>query len=428
MNTKNLVIRLLAGTVLASSAMAQSIWTGSIDNNFNTAGNWSPSGVPGDTSVIEINTGTSIFNGSDSSLLRRATTTIDGGTLVLNNVRFRNAENGPATFNMVTGALIQNDATYFMVGRNNAGTFNQSGGTVDLTIGRGFFLTDGGGTAGTYNLTGGTLDVKLNQYSGDVLTGSLFNAWVGRGGNSDLMNVDGGTFNLDVTGPAGADRNFLVARNATFRVDSGTVDMQGLLSFTVGQARVANTTSNMLINGGNTTLAVTEALIIGGGVSGSLIMNGGTLAVNTHNGLGGELRLGDVSISDTVETGGKSATTDASVLLNGGTIQIAGDLVLGVDANNTSSFIMEDGELFANDIFVGLGDVSFAFNGGQIQLNGDRTDLISESWFTGAAGTFAVYDAVNDFTLIAIPEPGTLVLLVAALGFFAWHRRSKTRH
>jgi len=414
MKTKSSLSTAILGSALgmffASFAVAQSEWTGAIDNDYNNAGNWNPSGVPSDTTEITINSGTAVLSGTDTSYLRRATTTIDGGFLELNDIRFRNAENGPATINVVSGGITQNASTYFIVGRTDVGTVNQSGGVVDLTLGRGFFLTDGAGTGGTYNLTNGTLDVKMNRYKADALTNALFNGWVGRGGNTDLMNVDGGTFNLSVTGPTGADRNFLVARNSTFRVDSGTVDMNGLHSFTVGQARVANTTSNLEINGGNTSLEVAEGLIIGAGVSGSFSMTDGTLDVI---GADADLILGDASISDSVQTGGKSANTTSTVTHSGGDISLLDDIILALDANNTSTYTMTGGTLVADDIVTGLGTALFEFQGGTITLNGDRTSLLSEAWFDAAAGASANFDGSTTF--FAIPEPSSAAFLASLL-------------
>lgn len=410
------------GMFVAPSAVAQSDWTGAIDNDYNNAGNWNPAGVPSDSTDITINSGTSVVNGTDSSYLRQAITTIDGGILEFNDIRVRNAEGGPAAINVLSGGITQNDSTYFIVGRTSFGTVNQSGGLVDLTLGRGFFLTDGAGLGGTYNLTGGILDLKMNRYKSDSLTNGLFNAWIGRGGNTDLMNVNGGTFNLSVTGPAGADRNVLVARNSTFRVDSGTVDMDGLLSFTVGQARVAGTTSNFEINGGNTSLEVAEGLIIGAGVSGSFSMTNGSLDVI---GSGADMILGDASISDSVQTGGKSPTTTSTVNQSGGDITLLNDLILALDANNTSTYTMTGGSLFANDIRLGLGSGLFEFLGGTITLNGDRTSLLGETWFDAASGATANFDGSQTFFTI-IPEPGSISVLapLVTMGMLLIRRRS----
>ncbi|MGF1529742.1 MAG: hypothetical protein ACFCU4_00085 [Puniceicoccaceae bacterium] len=406
-----LSVACFATCAINAPLMAQSSWDGGV-GNYATGGNWTPSGVPSSATEILIESGTAIFTGTDTFFERAASSTIDGGTLEINNARFVNARGGPATFNLVDGGLTQNNSTYFIVGQNNFGTFNQSGGLADITVGRGFFVTDGAGLGGAYNLTGGTLDLKMNQFGADSLTNGLFNAWVGRGGNNDSMLVDGGTFNLAVTGPVGADRNFLVARNATFQVDSGSVEMVGLRSFVVGMGRVANTSSNMIINGGNTSIEASSGFYVGAGVSGTLEMTAGNLSLTGAAGL----RMGDQAASTSISTDATSALTTSAVTLSGGVMDVEGDIILAINSFNTSEFSMSGGSLFANDIFVGSGSATFNFFGGQIQLAGDRTDILTETWFVGAAGTSATYDSTGDRTVIAIPEPNAALLgLVGAL-------------
>lgn len=430
----------LATGAFLTGASAQSTWTGGT-GNYDTPGNWNPSGVPALTDEVIINTGTATRTGSDNNnLTRRATTTIDGGSLVLDNVRFLNAEGGATTFNMDSGSLTQNASTYFIVGRSAAGTFNQSGGLVDVTVGRGFSTTDGHGSAqGTYNLTGGTLDIKMNKFGADADTNELFNFWIGRTGNAnaalfDTFYVNGGTMLLDVTGPAAATRNMLIARNSVFQVDSGSVSMDNLRSVVVGARRgtgaggavFGDKNPQFLVNGGTTEINVSTGFVVGSATNGTLTVTDGSLTIGQVGGVGGELRLGETGATTSIVTADLDSTTTSTVNLTGGILDVEGDIVLSINAFNTSTFNMSGGLLFANDIYAGAGTAAFNFTGGTIRLIGDRTDILSESWFAATPGSFATFDAVNDWTIVAIPEPSSAALFVlSALGFLALRRHLK---
>ena len=143
--TTHIIIGTMLGAVLCidQAAYGQSEWVGGT-GDYSDAANWNPNGVPALGTEIFLNSGTAIRTGNDNNHIERAAnSTIDGGNLVINNARFLNARGGAATFNMVSGSLTQNNSTYFIVGQNNSGVMNQSGGLVDVTVGRGFFLTDG---------------------------------------------------------------------------------------------------------------------------------------------------------------------------------------------------------------------------------------------------------------------------------------------
>lgn len=390
--------------LLAATATAQSTWNGGT-GDYNTAGNWTPSGVPGFSNEVIINSGTAVLSsGGDSLFERGANTTINGGNLDITDYRFLNGRGGPATFNVLDGSVTQS-GTYFIVAQNNAGTFNQSGGTVTLDLRRGFFLTDGaaGSNTGTYNLTGGTLDVSLN---GIEANSDAHNVWLGRSpAGSDLLHVDGGTFNLRNSGTLGTtDKRFYITRDSTVQIDSGTVDIDGMTFFSIGRETSTGTESSLLVNGGDTTIDVTTAFIVGGGTDGRMELTDGTIRVRESNNGGG-----DVWVADT------SSTDSGVIIQSGGIFDIEGDLLLGRNAAaTTASYTMTGGELIASDILIGANtNALFDFSGGLITLAGDRTDIVSKTWFNGAAGTFASFDGTN--TTVAIPEPATIVLLLISL-------------
>ncbi len=108
---------------------------------------------------------------------------------------------------------------YFIVGGNNAGVFNQSGGSVTTNLNRRFFLSDGAGQTSSYNLNGGDLTVN---FEGTYGNNDLHNFRIGRNGPDDLMLVNGGTLNVNNVNPASTDRRFYIHRNGTFQVTSGS--------------------------------------------------------------------------------------------------------------------------------------------------------------------------------------------------------------
>ncbi len=369
--------------------------------------------MPTSTDEVIINSGTAELTGSDNLFERAATTTINGGTLEIDNYRFLNGRGGPATFNMQSGALNQT-GTYFIVGQNNSGTFNHSGGDVTLDLRRGFFLTDGaaGSNTASYNLTGGTLDVSLNGIENNS---DLHNFWLGRSiGGADQFVVDGGNFNLRNSGTLGTtDKRVYLLRDSVFQVDSGNVDVDGMTFFSVGRGNNAGT-AQFLVNGGDTQIGVTTAFIVGGGHDGRMELTDGEVRIRQSNGGGG-----DVWIADT------STTTTAIIEQSGGLFDIEGDLQIGRNAAaTTASYIMTGGELRASDITIGANlNALFDFQGGSIMLEGDRTSIVNETWFQAAAGTIASYDSSGNFTSIMIPEPTTAVPLVLILATAILRRR-----
>lgn len=411
MKQKTTAILLAACFATVSNASAQSLWNGGV-GDYNDPDNWTPSGVPGAGTAIEIDSGTATRTGVDSLYERAADSVIDGGNLVLENMRFLNARGGPATFDMLSGSLTQNNSTYFIVGQNNAGVFNQSGGDVTANISRGFFISDGGGSSSNYTLSGGTLNVNMSgSYNTD-----LHNVQLGRGsgggGAVDLLHVDGGSMNITNTNPDPTDRRFYIRRDSTFMVGSGAAVIDNFRFFIVGRDTYAGTTANAVFSGGSTTINVRDAYVMGGGGDAFTSVSGGTLDITKVGASGGNLWLND---------GGN--TLSAVFQQSGGTVTVEGDIILGRNATGSARYLMEGGTLFANDILPGSGlDAEFQYLDGQVFLSGDRTSILGESWFVASPGTFAIYDGGLDRTLI-IPEPSTAVLAALALGGLALRRR-----
>jgi hypothetical protein len=391
------VLGLVALNLSTLPVHAASIWTGNV-GDYTTGTNWNPAGVPTASTGIEINSGAATNNGN---LNRAANSLIGGGALIISNGRFLNASGGAATVTITDGSL-QQTGNYFIVGLNNAGTLNQSGGTVTANVDRGFFLSDGGSSSGTYNLTGGTLNVNMSG-SYDI-NNHVFD--IGRAGSSDLLHINGGAMTVTNTNPATTDRRLYIKRNSTFQVTSGSAVIDNFRFFIVGRDN-PGTTANALFHGGTTTMSLSDAFVMGGGGDAYALVSAGTLAVNRVGGTGGNLWLND------------GGTTNSAIFeQTGGIVSFEGDILLGRTSTGSARYLMGGGTLFANNILTGLGpDSEFQFTGGQISLAGDRTSILGESWFAAVPGTFATYNATLDRTLLITPEPS--VILLSALGLAA---------
>lgn len=381
-----------ASLLLAMSSFGATNWVGSTSNDYTVSGNWD-SGVPAPFIPGTISSGTAEFIPASPGLFELDyDLTIDGtGTLTVDNARLLNGRGGSATLTLADSGTLNQTGNYFIVGQNSNGTFNQTGGTLNVDVDRGFFISDGAGKASSYNLSGGVANVNLSgSYNSD-----LHNLWIGRTTESDTFTVsNNATFNLTNTNAAASQRRFYISGDSSFQVDGGTVNVDDFQYFIVGRGRIAGT-SKFILNDGQVDLDLNLAMVVGGGEEGQVQVNGGDLTLSQ-----GDIWLGD-----------SGATTLGEMIQTAGDVVVSnGNIVLGRNALSRGEYTLSGGTLFAQDIEL-ANDGEFNFNGGVLTLAGDRTDLISETWFNATAGTFATYDATADLTTIAVPEPGSLALL-----------------
>lgn len=179
----------LPGTSLDSNVVlpAPFTWTGSFNTNYDNAYNWEGGFAPGLIDEVSIATGNAVRGGN---LERNGKTTVAaGGTLTVNGRLINRGDF------QVTGGLVKQTGNYFIVGNTYQGTLRHSGGTVDSTLDRGFFLSDDGGAAGSkYYLSGtGQLVVRTTGNGNTSLGGNLLhNVHLGKGGTGDLLEISGG--------------------------------------------------------------------------------------------------------------------------------------------------------------------------------------------------------------------------------------------
>lgn len=352
----------------------------------------------------------------------------DAGTY---GVRF--GDGGSGTLNQSGGTLTASNSNV-VFGHSGTGAYNLSGGTG--TFHNGIRLAQGAGAVGTINLSGGTLE--LGGVNG-----------ISKGSGTALLRFDGGTLKVigsNLTTSVNAelaagkvstlDTNNL---NAAFsgnisgggtlvKTGAGTASLQGSVvaeRITVQQGLLSGTGSvsgDVVVAGG---AGLTGSLNVGGHTvvqagavhrpgfspeanysSGSYDLESGALLVLEIGGVNG----GAGSYADPV-TGGFDQ------LLFGGDINFELGSVLEV--NGLEGFIAEFGDsfnlLYAGGEIFGLQDLSLigtgTLAGYQFQLS-----LVQDEDWNGSGGHQAVQ-------LTVVPEPGTVLLLAAGLGWIFFFRR-----
>jgi hypothetical protein len=334
-------------------------WTGFLNTNYDVAFNWSTGVAPGLLDEVVVATGNAIRGGN---LERNGRTTVaDGGTLTVNGRLLNRGDF------RVEGGLLKQAGNYFIAGINSAGTIRHSGGTVEATHDRGFFLSDDGPAAGSRYLLSGTgqLAVSSTGNGNTSLGGSvLHNVHLGKGGAGDLFEISGGQAAFTST-----NNNFVyLSRNSTLRISGGSASFAGYSGFLVGFEGAGD---NLLeISGGTVAITGTQ-LLVGGGSTGAVTLSGGSLTLDQAIGLG--------------------------------------------QSNANGTFTMTGGTLAAANL-TSTARGSFTFSGGEIFLAGDRRGVIGESWFSAAPGTTASYDATLNRTRIAVTAAGPFAAWVATGG------------
>lgn len=407
MTTKSVhnVRRLLVATFAIVLSMQSSVfavtWDGGV-GDYAAGANWVGGVAPGNGDEVAISGGEATLS---ANFERQATTTIDGtGALVVNG-RLLNARGGPADLNVADNASFTMTGNYFIISQENyIGTLNQTGGTIDATIDRGFFVTDGGASPGAAS---GTLNVLGGVFNASFVTtdvnSNLHNFQAGRRGANDLVYVNGGDVNFMTSVE---NRRMYFSQDSKIQIDSGSFDADGFEYFVVGYGTSLNGgsvsgTSRMIVNGGTSTfnLTPTGTFVVSDGQNGVVEVNSG--AVNI---IGNVVVGGDVSSNDDVGRG--------DFIQRGGVVTVTGEIAFGVDAPGT--YQVAGGTMDAGTVsHGGQAESYFGFDGGTVTLDGDVTSITGESWFLAPYGAVATYSGGTDkTTIIRDPSVQTLQLEV----------------
>ena len=330
-------------------------------------------GIDGTTAIINVNTtGTLAANQITTGSTNHANTStfnIDNGTITVATFRIG------GDFGWGTNVASNNN-------------FNMSGGTITATTGEVWL---GGIGVGTSTMTGGTIN-----------SGAWLAIGRNRPGTDTTFNMTGGTINA--------------AQTSGWLVVGGFDGGKGTINASAGVI-------NSLVNG----IWIGEGATGIANLSGNVEVNGGWLYIGGNNG-----SVGDVNIT------GSNVDLDAT------------NLYVGLDGNGVDSTAVGTLNFIADAVGISTisltGDVNLSSVDGDFlavdlaAYSGPFVDMLlidgvtSQGEFTGLAQGGAVntnsafaytidYSVAGDVWLRAIPEPSSMLLLVAGLGGFASIRK-----
>jgi hypothetical protein len=262
------------------------IWTGLVNNDWNTAGNWSTVTVPDSLTDVTIPI-PSIPNQANLPVVSTTTAaarniTLTNGSLTISSGSTLRATGDVLIGNNVSSVLALTDSTSTIRVKGNwtkaTGSFSSgsganrgvvvfySNGSVNINNGTTYFGSITFAGAGTYNLIGSTINSTATSVGvrGDVViqngtvvpsAGTLFveGDFVRTGGSYTAVGTVNftGTINQKIVG---ATLNNVVLSGANNRYTTGNVSFAGTTSMTAGTLN-ANT-SSVITFGGNVTLAL----------------------------------------------------------------------------------------------------------------------------------------------------------------------------
>jgi len=421
---------LLASALLFGGAVlhAQTLytWNNSGGGEFLDSDNWTPNGQPGsgDTASFQRNSPgyTVTFDDDVRTGLRvdndNVTLSLDGNTFTVETDAWAGVDNA-INLMVENGSLESNAANLLFLNSGSGGTLTFVSATWNTGTGtQTSLVTEGTGTVQIHSGStviaqtgGGMYSLGLNSGSNGTLnidgTGSM---WDGRG------TAPGTVEQFRLTGDSGAEATLNITNGGVFhhrgQISTGGGDAQATVS---GAGSLLQTDDRLLIEN-NTTNSSLEFTA----------QNGGRIVVLDENNGGSRMRDGQFGIEgvgSSIEISGglEFLRGNLRVQLDGAMagdtlMTVGGDLIFADPDSFSNNFILELAPGFSTE--VGTVFNIFAFGG----------DRLGEDVFSNLAdgglvsiGDYvfqADYGGMNDsvFTLTAIPEPGTLMLLgIAAI-------------
>ena len=381
------VLVLFCTLCLASPAAgATKTWIGGT-GQWNTSGNWSPSGQP--------KAGDDVLLTQTDATTRTVTYYTTNPTAVLNSLKIDATGTGTMTLNMPNSHALNVTTEY--VGYDGKGIVTQSAGTVKAST---LYLGYNAGGDGTYTSTGGTLSSSGNQYIGYAGAGALnIQNGVKASDSAGYLGYSGGssgTATVTGAGSTWANTNgFFVGYkgSGTLRIEAGgeVSDYGGRLGAESGS------TGTVTVTGAGSKWTNSTTLYVGGSGSGTLNIEKGGQVSNSN----GYLSFYSGSTGTATVTGAGSKWTNSGNLYVGregkGTLTVAdGGLVSTVTLYASPGDLLGDGTISAQGALL---DVDLLF---------DSTHGLTQTLSFGNGGVLNLSVAPTGSLGVGYKGPGTL--------------------
>ena len=378
--------------------------------------------------LAKMATGTLTLSGSSNY---SGGTTLNNGTLVVNNAASLGSSSGSLSIGAATLEVANSFSSLRNIGLNspnsniqvdpsqvytNSGAITSSSSNSLNLTGAGTFVLAGGGNVGAFNVNAGSLVVNGSLTAGVM---NISNAAQFSGTGSIATTGDSLYFSSSTPSTfAGA----IVSSVQGIEVDSGSLTLSGTNNTFAGGAAIAGGT---LAVGANNALPTATTLTFGSPAS-----NGTFDLAGNHQTVGG------LSI----------AATNAPALQLIGNSSTSANALLDFSSTGSSDFA----GTIQDDLGSGTMTTALAVSGGTLELSGsnsftggttvsDGTLILANnealadgsSLTVGDASAFAPAPVVPSLavsrppTITAVPEPGTLVLLVAGAAMLVMYRRRR---
>ena len=359
--------------------------------------------VSGANGAISFTGGTATLNGISAGVGGSGSVTLNGDAAIIANGDTYLGQNGgangtlsvgdaaTATFNNLLvglrgtgGVTVGGDAAVTISGVSDLGRYSgghgeitQTGGTVTTGNNSDGFNVGRDGT-GTYNLSGGTLNMRQFLRVG----------W-GGGSSGNTFNMTGGTLNL-------AGQKLIVgdwSKNSEFNITAGTVsgDEQWYIGgYSSSNSGGSTGTGTFTQDGGDITLNNTINIGNYRG-TGAYVMNGGTLKEKWW------IQLGKVSTGTFTQNGGTITLSgglnngkphcwvclasgdngNGTYTMNDGTLDVASGITFGEGSNGgTGRFEMNGGTVIVSTIKYVKGTATTVLNGGTLRAKASNATFL----------------------------------------------------
>ena len=351
-------------------------WLGTTSNAWGTAGNWSPSGIPGATAGVTIGNNknnpvqlnvNSSLNGSGGSL-----TINSGESLALNSGKTLTMGANPLT---LSGSLT-GPGTLSIGTASASGTENLSGGTLGgLTI-----TGAAGGLGGLWNVTADSTLTGAIAFTADPQTFAI-----GGGNGIHTLNLDSAT--LTSTSPGSAAFNIGSGGTLNNKNKASSINTAGTIALSGGS--ITNTSGQ----GGTTagTLTIVNPVSGNGTISGNVALTSTAAAGLTAS--GGTLTLnggGGVAGTGVVLGSGLTAVATGSTLDLQGAIGVPGSMTMNPGAGGLIKF---DGANFAATGATGAINTNATATAGTFDVVGPNTTSFTGVAFSAGSGASFLIDA-----------------------------------